>query len=136
MKKMILAGLLGCLVLSAGIALLPVQVYSDQVDWQIELKDLDGEYYSRMSEDGWSSMVRGSGHGINGTVSGVNGTLGQEVNLSAEGSRFERAESGTVDGVDFSFEVIVEGENGITIQEESQYLGDNFVRGAPAGEDF
>lgn len=135
MKKMSLPVFIGFIV-SLGLVFVPALGGSNQVDWEIELDDLDGEYYSRMSEDGWSSLVRGAGHGITGTISGDNGTLGQEVDLSAEGSRFEREETGTIDGVNFSFGVIVEGTGGIEVQDESQYLGDNFVWGAPPGEDF
>ena len=131
MKRLMLVGLILWLIFPVSVG-----AESDEVNWEIEFENLTGEYYSQMSEDGWTSIVRGMGHGIIGTVSGDNGSLGQEVNLTSEGSRFEREETGTIDDVDFSLEVIVEGTNGITVQEESSYLGNNFIWGAPPGEDF
>ena len=111
-------------------------VSAKEVKWQIELKGLDGEYYSLLDEEGWSSEVRGAGHGINGTISGNDGSFGQKVDLTAEGSRFQRKESGSIDDVNFTFEVIVEGEEGIVAQEESEYAEDSFIWGAPSDDDL
>ncbi len=139
MKKIFSVVSLGLFLVFAlfiGSPVVSAEEAGEEVRWQIELKDLDGEYYSLLDEEGWSSEVRGAGHGINGTISGNDGSFGQKVDLTAEGSRFQRKESGSIDDMNFTFEVIVEGEDGIVAQEESEYLGDGFIWGAPSGDDL